>query len=82
MGAPNGENTTILAQTYQFILNLVPAIISMYTASVVVKYVFRYFSVKQETRLKALIDLHVNPKIEELNGKIDLLLKMNRDGNK
>lgn len=77
--ATGNENPSAMAQTYQFILNLVPAAISMFAANQAIRYVFRYFSSKQEERLNKLIELNVDPKISKLEAKIDLLIKMSKD---
>lgn len=68
------------AQFYQFILNLVPAIVSIFVSGQIVRYVFKWIQLKSDTKINQMIDSRVDPKLTALETKIDLLIKMNKDG--
>lgn len=78
--ATGNENPGAMAQTYQFILNLVPAIVSIFVSGQIIRYVFKWLQLKHDSRINNMIDTRVNPKLEELEGKIDLLIKMQKNG--
>lgn len=68
------------AQFYQFILNLVPAIVSIFVSGQIVRYVFKWIQLRNDGKINQMIDSRVNHKFDALEAKIDLLLKMKNDG--
>lgn len=68
------------AQFYQFILNLVPAIVSIVVSGQIVRYIFKWIQLRNDTKINQMIDSRVDPKLTALETKIDLLIKLNKDG--
>ena len=60
------DNSNIIYQKYQFILNLAPSMVAAFASFQIVKSISKYFSDKQQTKLIELIKSQTKDDIHEL----------------
>ena len=74
MNNPN-EVTTIWDNIYQLGKVVAPWGTVGYTLHLIINKVFRYFSDSRDAELRKLIEKEVQPKLDELNDKMDKIQK-------